>query len=353
MAKSNVTNATLAATRLAVPGDVSTANFSGAIDQPLSGLPPGKYTVIARADGWPEVREEVTVEAERTSEVAINFKGGSLHLDSDPAGATVRQGATVLGRTPLVVPQLPPGPCQLTLEYPFWPLTNFTTTITAGVESTGTVRLPHGKLTVETSLPGITVLIGKRVIGKTPLTLDPFPAGTRKLTLQAKDFPPLDVPVVMEDKGEVKLHPAMGTVFPVLDPAVLLRSVWVREDEDRLAPPLEGVTGPFQSRNGVVKNLNRKLLFENWLQKRYRITAIVKSYDQTSGQIECIEQQSELSKYRVLMILAPEVRGDSELVGQLIKGASLTLYGRLSAVEEPRWPSKVITFEFSSVYPVR
>lgn len=352
-AKANLANVTIAATRLAAPGDVSTASFSGATDQPLSGLPPGKYTVVAHADGWPEVHEEATVEVERTTDVLINFKGGSLRLDSDPTGATVRSGATVLGRTPLVIPQLPPGACQLTLEYPFWPLGTFNTTISEGVESTGLVHLPYGKLTVETALPGTTVLIGKRVLGKTPLTVDPFPAGTRKLTLQAKDFPSMEVPVTLEDHGDVKLRPMLGAVFPVLDPAVLLRSVWVREDEDRLAPPLEGVTGAFQSRNGIVKNLNRKLLSENWLQKRYRFTAIVKGYDPANGQIECVEQPNELSKFRIVAILAPDIRGDSDLIAQLVKGASLTLYGRLNAVEEPRWPSKVIMLEYSSVYPLR
>ena len=353
LAKSNLTAVTIAANRLAAPGDVSTASFSGEIDQPLSGLPPGKYAVIAHAEGWPDVREEVTVEAERTTDVAMNFKGGSLRLDSDPTGAVVRRGSLVLGRTPLVIPLLPPGLNRLTLEYPFWPFANLDATITEGKESSETVRLPHGKLTVETSPPGTTVAIGKRVLGKTPLTLEQFPAGNRKVTLEAKDFPAMEVSIAMEDHGTVKIHPALAAVFPLIDPALLLRSVWTREDEDRLAPPLEGVTGPFQSRNGIVKNLNRKSLYENWLQKRYRFTAIVKGYDPVTGQIECVEQQSELSKYRILAILAPDVRGDSDLTGQLVKGANFALYGRLSAVEEPRWPSKVITFEFTSAYPVR
>lgn len=353
VAKSNLSNVTIAATRLAAPGDVTTANFSGTTDQALSGLPAGKYAVIAHAEGWPDVREEAVVDAERTTELMINFKGGSLRLDSDPAGATVRLGTAVLGRTPLVVPQLPPGACQLSLEYPSWPAVLFKTTITENVESTGSVRFPYGKVTVETTPAGTTVSLGKRVLGQTPLTMEQFPAGTRKLTLQARDFPPLDVSVTLEDHGEVKLHPALGAAFPALDPAALLRAFWVPDNPDLIAPPTDGVTGPFQSRNGIVKNINRKRLFEVSMNRRYRFSAMIKAYDQASGRIEFAEQESELSKYRVLAILSAGARSDPDVTAQLVKGASFTLYGRLTAVEEPRWPSKIIMIELSAAEPLR
>jgi hypothetical protein len=35
-------------------------------------------------------------------------------------------------------------------------------------------------------------------------------------------------------------------------------------------------------------------------------------------------------------------------MAQLTKGTILSLYGRLDAVEEPRWPFKVITLELFS-----
>jgi hypothetical protein len=351
--KSNVANATIEAARIIRPGDPVTPSFRGTTDQPLAGLPPGKYAVTARAEGWPDTRREAAMAAGQTTEVAINFKSGSLRLDSDPAGANVRLAGAVLGKTPLVIPQLPPGECQLILEYPSWPAVSFKTTITEGVESTATVRLPHGKLTVETTPPGATVLLGGRPLGQTPLNLERFPAGTRKLTLQAKDFPPLEVSVTVEDRGEVKVHPALGAGFPVLDPAALLRAVWIPDNPDRIAAPFEGITGQFQPRNGVVRNLERKRLFEAWLRKRYRFTAIVKSFDRASGQVEFAEQQNEFSKYRVLAQLSTEARNDPDLTAQLTKGATFALYGRLSAVEEPRWPSRVITFEFSPAEPLR
>lgn len=82
--------------------------------------------------------------------------------------------------------------------------------------------------------------------------------------------------------------------------------------------------------------------------KQYRFSGIVKSYNRETGQIEFAEEKSDLSKYRVLVQLSVEARGDKDLAAQLTKGATVALYGRLVAVEEPEWPAKFITIEFSA-----
>ncbi|MDI1251266.1 MAG: carboxypeptidase regulatory-like domain-containing protein [Lacunisphaera sp.] len=355
--KSNRANTTVDATLLAPPGAAAPAvvkgTDEGAAEQTLAALPPGKYAVTARSAGWPEVQTEATVEAGRTTDLAVTFKGGSLRLASEPSGATVKQGNAVLGKTPLVLPSLPPGECKLTLEYPSWPVVSLQTTITVDGETTETVRLPHGKLTVESTPSGATVLLGGKPAGQTPLRLERFPAGTRKLTLQGKDFPPLEISVTIEDRGDVKVSPQLGSGFPLLEPEAVLRAVWVPHDPNRLAPPVDGTTGPSQPRNGIIKNLNRKRLYETWLRKTYRFSAVVKSYEPKSGQVEFVEEQCALSKYRVLANLSVEAQGGTDLAPLLTKGATFTLYGRLSAVEEPRWPGKVITFEFSAAEPLR
>jgi len=206
---------------------------------------------------------------------------------------------------------------------------------------------------VETSPPGVTVLLKGQTLGQTPLTMERFPAGTRKLTLQARDFPLLELSVTVEDRGDVKVHPALGSAFPVLDPAALLRAVWVPENPDRLSPSFDSTTGPAQPQNGIVRNLNRKILYENWLRQRYCFTGTVKSYDRANGQVEFADQPSELSRYRVRAKLSAGARNDPDLAAQLSKGATFALYGTLSAVEEPHWPAKVITFEFSAAEPLR
>ena len=355
--KSNRANTMIEAKRIPSANESATGPVNGVADgaaeHNLSALPPGRYAITARSDGWPDVRQEANVAAGGVANVAINFKSGSLRLESDPKGATVRLAGTVLGQTPLVIPQLPPGECQLIFDYPNWPAVPCKVTVVENVESTATVRLPHGRLTVTTFPAGATVLVGKRSLGQTPLTLEQFPAGTTKLTLQAKEFPLMEIPVTVEDHGEVKLSPALGAVFPTLDPAVVLRSVWVPDDPNRIAPALDGIQGPSKPRNDIIKNLNRKRLYEGWFRKRYGFTGTVKAYDPKTGQVEFAEQQSELSKFRVLASLSAEAAGDPEVAKKLAKGATLAVYGQLSAVEEPRWPFKVITFEISPAEPLR
>ena len=153
----------------------------GVLGEPLPRLAPGKYAVTLHANGWPDAHGEVDVPAGKQTEATVNFKSGSLRLDSDPTGATVKLGNAVLGKTPLVIPRLPPGPCALSFEYPSWPPISLKVAVTENVESAETVRLPHGSLTVETFPAGATVLIGGKNFGKTPLTLESVPAGEKKI----------------------------------------------------------------------------------------------------------------------------------------------------------------------------
>lgn len=354
--KANRPNTTIEATLIPAVGMAAPAPrqgpAEGAAEQTMATLPPGNYVLTARSEGWPDIRQEVTLDAGRTTDVAIQFKTGSLRLDSDPNGATVKFGSSVLGQTPLTIAQLPPGECQLSLQYPSWPAVAFQTTITENVESTATVHLPHGKLTVESTPPGATIRMGGRAIGQTPLTLDHVPTGPNKLLLLARNFPTLEVSVTVEDRRDAKVQVQLGSGFPLLDAAALLRAVWVPDNPDKLSAQFD-TAGPYQPQNGIVKNLHRKRLYEFWLRKNYRYSEVVKSYDPDTGEVEFAEQKSELSRYRVLAKLSPAARNDKSLATQLAKGATFALYGSLSAVEEPKWPSKVITFEISAAEPLQ
>lgn len=344
--KSNRAGATVEAT-LTPPTGAAATSAKGTVDQVMSGLPPGKYAVTLHAEGWPDASGEANVTVGAQTAVTVNFKSGSLRLDTDPTGATVHLAGAVLGKTPLVIPQLPVGECQLSLVYPSWPAVPAKITIAENVEASETVRLPHGRLTVESIPAGATVLLEGKAYKQTPLFFDPISAGTKKLTLQAKDFPPLEVSVTVDDRGDVKVSRELGSGFPELDPPALLQAVWVPDDPNKLSPPVDSL-GRFEPRNGIVKNLRRKILYENWLRRTYRYSAVVKSYDPAGGKVEFTEQTGELSSYRVLAELSPTARNDKALAAKLTRGAVLSLYGRLGAVEEPRWPFKAITFELSA-----
>ena len=148
----------------------------------------------------------------------------------------------------------------------------------------------------------------------------------------------------------------LATGFPEVDANSLLTAVWVDappEDKERLSPTFKPLTG-YPSRNGIVKNLNRKKLAETWLGKKYRFGGPVKIYNRETGLLELAEQKSELARTRLLVQLSVASRSDSELVAQLLaKGATVSLFGRLDAMEEPEWPARHITIEFTQAEPVR
>lgn len=352
LVKSNLSAATFEATRLPSSDDATTAVVQGTMDKPLSRLPPGRYAVVARADGWPETRGEATVEIGSTAELTLNFASGTLFLESEPAGATVKLGATALGKTPLTIPMLPVGECTLSLEYPNWPAFPFKTVITEGQESSATVRLPHGKLVVDSIPTGATVLIGAKPFGQTPLSWQRMPVGTRKFTLQAKDYPPLEISVTVEDGSDISVAPELGAAFPLLDAAGILKDVWQAEDPNRLTASFE-ITGRFAPKNGIVKNLKRQRLHERWLTKRYRYSGTVKTYDPKSGEIEFNEDSAEQSRFRIVATPSPAALAALNLNEKTAKGTTLTFHGLLNAVEEPRWPARVITFELTSAELLR
>jgi hypothetical protein len=345
LVKSNRPEATVEATRLASADDPSTDRVDGTLGQALPNLTPGKYAVKLRAEGWPDTSGEVDVPAGQQTEATINFKTGSLRLETVPTGATVKRGKTLLGKSPLLIPQLPPGENSLSLEYPFWPPVAHTVIISVNQEAAATVRLPHGRLVVDSFPSGATVVWQGKAYNKTPLFFDPIAVGPHQLTLQAKDFPPMEVTVTVTDGAEEKIRPVLGTAFPLLDPAELLRAVWL-PDDSRVP---RATTGIYRPKNDVVKNLQRERLYNGWLRKIYRFAGPVKSYDAATGRVEFAEQKSELARWRVVAQVSPGTPSPVPLpVGKDAKDKApvvLALYGRLTAVEEPAWSARVITLE--------
>lgn len=345
LVKSNRPEATVEATRLASADDPSTDRVNGTLGQALPNLTPGKYTVKLRAEGWPDALGEVDVPPGQQTEATVNFKAGALRLETVPAGATVKLGKTVLGKTPLLVPQLPPGENSLSLEYLSWPAVPHQVTITENQETAATVRLPHGRLVVDSFPAGATVVLQGKAYNKTPLFFDPIAVGPHKLTLQLKNFPPMEISADVADGAETKVRPILGTAFPLLDPAALLSAVWLPDDSN----VARITTGLYKPRNDVVKNLRRDWLYNGWLNKTYRYSGPIKAYDAATGRVEFAEQKSDLARYRLVALVKPGTpspvppRQDPKDKTPVV----LALYGRLTDVDEPAWPGRVITLELT------
>jgi serine/threonine protein kinase len=84
----------------------------GTTPMTLDNLPVGDYTVRIKRSGWPDYVQQVTVQPNALAAVEHTFKGVSVTLKSDPAGATIYVGPTELGKTPLTI-ELPPEPVEL------------------------------------------------------------------------------------------------------------------------------------------------------------------------------------------------------------------------------------------------
>jgi len=90
---------------------------TGTVPDSIDELPPGRYTVFFRNDGWPEERMEVSLAEGETLPVNFAFPHGGVNITSTPAGAEIFLGSRSLGRAPLTI-DLPVGKHELIGRYP-------------------------------------------------------------------------------------------------------------------------------------------------------------------------------------------------------------------------------------------
>ncbi|HEV3271905.1 MAG TPA: PEGA domain-containing protein [Candidatus Methylacidiphilales bacterium] len=96
------------------------ANYSheGQVPDKLDQLPIGDYLVTVSLGDWTLSPFPVTINDGKTTEKEIKFPYGKVSIGTTPSGATVRNGRTVLGQTPLSLTQLRPGDLHLTVDLP-------------------------------------------------------------------------------------------------------------------------------------------------------------------------------------------------------------------------------------------
>ncbi len=76
----------------------------------LSAIPYGRYEIVFERPGWPSQTVEATVTANGNSTAETIFMAGGVRLESVPSGAAILgEDGTILGSTPLTLPDLPPG----------------------------------------------------------------------------------------------------------------------------------------------------------------------------------------------------------------------------------------------------
>lgn len=76
----------------------------------------GEHELVATYRNWPEQRRQVVTDHTAPLDVMFDFPSGSVKITSAPSGATVWEGDRELGRTPLPIEELDPGPVKYELR---------------------------------------------------------------------------------------------------------------------------------------------------------------------------------------------------------------------------------------------
>ncbi|MEY2484960.1 MAG: eukaryotic-like serine/threonine-protein kinase [Verrucomicrobiota bacterium] len=79
-------------------------------------LPARLHELTAHLEGWPDEAQQLSVEAQHENPVHFLFANGSVKITSAPAGATVIANGRDLGKTPLVIEEVKPGPVNYELR---------------------------------------------------------------------------------------------------------------------------------------------------------------------------------------------------------------------------------------------
>lgn len=112
----------------------------------------------------------------------------AVHLDSDPAGATVSEGGNVLGQTPCDL-ELKPGHYRLTVNHPDCLPATKRVDLQLGQRSVMNVTLDAApsRMVFESGGTPLNVTVDGRDYGPTPVSLD-LPAGPHKVEASAAGF---------------------------------------------------------------------------------------------------------------------------------------------------------------------
>jgi hypothetical protein len=101
--------------KLTGPNDYS---HDGQIPDKLPNLPIGDYLITVTQGDWQLPSLPITIRDHDNLQKDIKFPYANVSITSVPAGATVREGRTVLGQTPLALNQLRPKDLHLSVDLP-------------------------------------------------------------------------------------------------------------------------------------------------------------------------------------------------------------------------------------------
>jgi hypothetical protein len=194
--------------------------IAGLTPDTIENLPLGKYDVKLTQPGWPAYTQSADINSGDPVEVGREFKGGSVELTSDPAGATIFIGGSKLGTAPLTA-NLPIGPVEVTSR--FGTLVTVVQTLVPDSERAISFHFKHsyGTLLVSSDRTDAVLIADGVDYGHPPAQLFLAP-GNHKLLLSAPNAPDktrrVDLLEGQPVSVQINFGPMTGEVAPVLTP---------------------------------------------------------------------------------------------------------------------------------------
>jgi hypothetical protein len=113
----------------------------GDVPAVVSDLPSGRYLAVVTYHNH-MLKQEITVSAKETHDVPFQFMFGAVVLETVPPDAAVYNGnGNNLGVTPLLLPELPPGPAEFRLQLNRYEDAAVSVAVTADITNTVSTNL--------------------------------------------------------------------------------------------------------------------------------------------------------------------------------------------------------------------
>jgi len=120
-------------------------SHQGAIPDKLPGLPLGDYTLNVSQKDWSLAPIPISIADHTTTTKDVKFPYARVTITSVPTGATVRQGRTVLGTTPVTLPPTRPGDLHFSIDLPPYTIQTLDLHVIDFANITKTVTMQPGK----------------------------------------------------------------------------------------------------------------------------------------------------------------------------------------------------------------
>ncbi len=120
-------------------------SHTGTIPDKLAALPVGAYQVSATLGDWKLPAETFTIHPDENVQQVIKPPYATVALQSDPPGATVRNGNKILGQTPFTLSNQRPGVLELSFDLPPYTIQRLDLNLTDSDSATKSVTLTKDK----------------------------------------------------------------------------------------------------------------------------------------------------------------------------------------------------------------